>query len=83
MEYVNEAKARYSAASTDQQRKELAQQKTGCKGSYSLRKLPLHKVHEEEKVQKRFPMSWLKDNHQKRFPPAPFALSKDDITLAS
>ena len=42
MEYVDEANARYSAASTDQERKELAQ-KTGCKGSYSLRKLPLHK----------------------------------------
>lgn len=112
-EYVDEANARYSAASTDQERKELAQ-KTGCKGSYSLRKLPLHertlntpvepmhlikniaahcinliagnedsyKVREEEKVHKRFPMSWLKDNHQKRLPPAPFALSKNDITLA-
>ena len=38
MEYVDEANARYSVASTDQERKELTQ-KTGCKGSYSLRKL--------------------------------------------
>lgn len=113
MEYVDKANARYSAASTNQERKELAQE-TGCKGSYSLRKLPLHerilntpvepmhliknivahcinliagnedsyKVREEEKVRRRFPMSWLKDNHQKKLPPAPFALSKDDITLA-
>ena len=41
MEYVDKANARYSAASTEQDRKELAQE-TGCKGSYSLRKLPLH-----------------------------------------
>lgn len=40
-EYVDDANARYSAAKTDQQRKELSQE-TGCKGSYALRKLPLH-----------------------------------------
>ena len=41
MEYVDKASARYSAASTEE-RKELAQE-PGCKGSYSLRKPPLHK----------------------------------------
>ena len=41
MAYIDEANAKYSAAETNKERKELVQQ-TGCKGSYALRMLPLH-----------------------------------------
>lgn len=41
------------------------------------------KVREEEKSRNRFCSSWIKDGNVKKLPPAPFALSKDDILLAN
>lgn len=113
MEYVDCANARYSAADSNKEKNEIAQE-CGCKGSYSLRKLPLHerllntpvepmhliknivahcinliaghedsyKVREEEKFRKRFPTAWVEDQCQSKLPPAPFALSRDNIALA-
>ena len=40
------------------------------------------KVRQEEKFRTRFPTSWVKDCSQNKLPPAPFSLSKDEVTLA-
>lgn len=109
--YVDEANDAYTRAS-QQEKCSLAQQ-SGCKGSYSFRKLPLHerilntpvdpmhlvkniiehcvrfitgnedsyKVRREEKSRNRFRSSWIVDDTDK-LPPAPFALSRDEISLA-
>lgn len=57
MQYIDSANARYSVATSTAEMKELSQE-TGCKGPYSLRRLPFHDRYQNTPVE---PMHLLKN----------------------
>lgn len=115
MAFIDKANGEVAAATSDAERKEIFQG-SGCKGPYSLRRLPNHdrylntpvepmhlikniaehivkllsgiedslKVRQEEKHRKRFRPTWVKSGHKNEpLPPAPFSLSRQDMSVAS